>query len=99
MRAYPIWNKVTACIYKNGQNGAKSYGVKETGDVEVVIGTSAQNSHPFVNHRVTHREQDNGDRTYHFYLDGVLVKRAELIKGTDKPLYWIGEDARKRAAV
>ncbi len=36
MRSYPIWNDVTACIYK----GAKSYGVKERGEVEVRIGTS-----------------------------------------------------------
>ena len=28
-RHYPIWNKVTACIYKNGERGAKSYGVRE----------------------------------------------------------------------
>ena len=27
MASYPIWNKVTACIYK----GQKSYGVKQTG--------------------------------------------------------------------
>ena len=97
MSAYPIWNRVTACIYKNGENGAKSYGVKETGNVEVVIGTSARNSHPFVNHRVTHRLHANGDRSYHFYLDDVLVKRAELIAGTDQPVYWSGEEAQARA--
>ena len=33
MKSYPIWNIVTACIYK----GAKSYGVKKTGEVEVRI--------------------------------------------------------------
>ena len=43
-RQYPIWNKVTACIYKS----SKSYGVKNTGEVEVRIGTSRSNSHHFV---------------------------------------------------
>ena len=30
MKSYPIWNNIKACIYKSD----KSYGVKETGDVE-----------------------------------------------------------------
>ena len=54
MRQYPIYNIVTACIYKNGtptswHTGSKSYGVKETGDVEVRVGTSSKNSHTFLN--------------------------------------------------
>ena len=81
MRSYPIWNIVTACIYKNGERGAKNYGVKETGDVEVRIGTSASNSHTFLKHSTTHRQLDNGDREYRFYLDGKVIKRALLRKG------------------
>ena len=77
MRSYPIWNDVTACVYK----GAKSYGVKETGDVEVRIGTSASNSHTFLKHSTTHRQLDNGDREYRFYIDGEIIKRALLRKG------------------
>ena len=77
MRSYPIWNDVTACVYK----GAKSYGVKETGDVEVLIGTSASNSHTFLKHSTTHRQLDNGDREYRFYIDGEIIKRALLRKG------------------
>ena len=50
-RSYPIWNKVTACIY--GSN--KSYGVKADGQVDGVVGTSAKNSHDFVSHRTPHR--------------------------------------------
>lgn len=42
MRQFPIWNKVTACIYKSD----KSYGVKETGEVEVRVGTSSRNGSP-----------------------------------------------------
>ena len=58
MRSYPIWNIVTACIY----NGSKSYGVKETGEVEVRVGTSASNSHTFLTHTTTHRLLDDGSR-------------------------------------
>ena len=77
MRSYPIWNDVTACVYK----GAKSYGVKETGNVEVLIGTSASNSHTFLKHSTTHRQLDNGDREYRIYIDGEVIKRALLKKG------------------
>jgi len=74
MHSYPIWNKIQACIYK----GAKSYGIKEDGQNEILIGTSASNSHSFVKTRVTHKKHDDGTRTYHFYLDDVLIKKATL---------------------
>ena len=77
MASYPIWNKVTACIYK----GQKSYGVKQTGDVSVNVGSSAKNSHHFLNHSTTMRERTNGDREFRFYVDGVLIKRVLLPKG------------------
>jgi len=78
MHSYPIWNKIQACIYK----GAKSYGIKEDGQNEILIGTSASNSHSFVKTRVTHKKHEDGTRTYHFYLDDVLIKKATL-KGKD----------------
>jgi len=76
MRAYPIWNNITACIYK----GDKSYGIKNTGEVEILVGTSASNSHPFLNHTTTHRKLEDGSREYRFYIDGEIVKRAILPK-------------------
>jgi len=57
MGSYPIWNNVTACIYKS----SKSYGARDTGEVEICIGTSASNSHEFVRHVVTRRK--TGDYT------------------------------------
>jgi len=86
MRQYPIWNIITACIYKNGtpsdhHSGSKSYGVKDTGEVEVRVGTSSSNSHTFLKHTTTHRQLENGDREYRFYIDGELFKRALLPKG------------------
>ena len=83
MKSYPVWNEVTACIYK----GSKSYGVKETGEVQVYVGTSASNSHAFVKHCTTHRVLDDGSREYRFYVDGKSIKRAILQKGSNE-LSW-----------
>jgi hypothetical protein len=80
MRMYPIWNKVTACIYK----GDKSYGVKRVGEVSVLVGTSASNSHHFIDHKVTHRLMDNGDRIYRFYINDKLIKESILRKGSSE---------------
>ncbi len=80
MASYPIWNRITACNYKGG----KSYCVRETGEVTVLVGTSASNSHLFLKHCVTHRELEDGSREYRFYLDGVVLKRAVLPKGADQ---------------
>ena len=77
MKSYPIWNNIKACIYKSD----KSYGVKETGDVEIRVGTSASNSHLFLRHSTTHRILENGDREYRFYIDGVCIRKAVLPKG------------------
>lgn len=76
--SYPIWNKITACIYK----GSKCYGVRNDGTNEILIGTSKSNSHEFVRTRVTHKKHEDGTRTYHFYLDDKLIKKATL-KGTE----------------
>ena len=86
MKQYPIWNIITACIY----NSAKSYGVKKTGEVEVRVGTSSKNSHTFLKHCTTHRELENGDREYRFYIDGQLIKRAVLYKGATELAFFDG---------
>jgi hypothetical protein len=83
MRQYPIWNIITACIYKSG----KSYGVKDTGEVEVRIGTSSSNSHTFLKHTTTHRQLENGDREYRFYIDSKCIRRAILKKGSSELEY------------
>jgi hypothetical protein len=83
MRQYPIWNIITACIYKSG----KSYGVKDTGEVEVRVGTSSSNSHIFLKHTTTHRQLENGDREYRFYIDGKCIRRAILKKGSSELEY------------
>ena len=75
MASYPIWNKITACIYK----APKSYGVKRDGLNEILIGTSAKNSHKFADIRTTFRKNEDGTRTYHFYIDGKLYAKGILI--------------------
>ena len=82
MQSYPIWNKIQACIYKS----SKCYGVKNDGLNEILIGTSAKNSHSFVRTRVTHKKHEDGTRTYHFYIDDKLYKKATLKKKDVKPL-------------
>ena len=78
MPSYPIWNKITACIYK----APKSYGVKRDGLNEILIGTSAKNSHKFADIRTTFRKNEDGTRTYHLYLDDKLIKTA-ILKGKE----------------
>ena len=85
-RQYPIWNIITACIY----NSCKSYGVKETGEVEVRVGTSSKNSHLFLKHCTTHRQHENGDKEFRFYVDGQLIKRAVLHKGESELQFYDG---------
>lgn len=80
MKSYPIWNIIEACIYKS----SKSYGVKKDGKVEVRVGTSASNSHKFVEHVTTHRKLDDGSREYRFYVDGVCIKKAVLFKQSNE---------------
>ena len=70
MRSYPIWNNVQACIYQS----SKSWGAKDQSQVEVVVGTSAKNSHKFVTHKTTHRTMEDGTQEFRFYVDGVVVK-------------------------
>ena len=88
MAAYPIWNQITACIYKSD----KSYGVRETGEVNVLVGTSNNNSHHFVKHSTTHRKMDDGSREYRFYVDDVCIKRARLAKNSHQ-LEWLDPTA------
>tara|TARA_R110002020_G_scaffold460537_1_gene679094 strand:+ start:329 stop:616 length:288 start_codon:yes stop_codon:yes gene_type:complete len=87
MRQYPIWCNINSCAYsqkQGGSSGNKSYGIKEHGECEIVIGTSSRNSHHFLNHKTTHRLLDNGDRSYRFYVDGVVIKEAILKKGAEE---------------
>ena len=80
-RSYPIWNKVTACIYK----ASKCYGIQSDGLSEFLIGTSKSNSHDFVKTRVTHKKCEDGTRTYYFFLDDKLYKKATLRKNDNEP--------------
>ena len=86
MRQYPIWNNIQSCAYSatSGRTGNKSYGVKEHNECNVLIGTSRSNSHEFLTHKVTHRQHENGDREYRFFVDDVCIKIALLRKGANE---------------
>jgi hypothetical protein len=70
-RSYPIWNKVQACIYQSN----KSYGAKDDSNVETFVGTSAKNSHLFLETRVLRVETEN-EIIFKFYVDGIKLKEA-----------------------
>mgnify|MGYP003139720349 CR=1 FL=1 len=74
MRQYPIWNEIDSCAYASN----KSYGVKNTGEVRVKIGTSASNSWTFLDHVVTVRQHSEHKKAFSFYVDKWLIKQAIL---------------------
>ena len=76
-RSYPIWNKIQACIYK----GVKSYGVKNEGVVNVLIGTSQSNSHDILTHTTTVKKHTKNIQEFRFYVDSKLIKRAFVRDG------------------
>ena len=91
MKSYPIWNKIQSCAYANNgsRTGNKSYGIKEHGETNIVVGTSASNSHDFITHKTTHKQHENGDREYRFYIselsgDMKLIRRAILRKNANE---------------
>ena len=76
-RSYPIWVQTHNNAYSN--NGAKSQGIRDTAQSNIFVGTSANNSYLFGDFEINHT--DNGkEKTYNFYVDGVLVKTATYQK-------------------
>ena len=74
MRSYPIWNKITACCYQSG----KSYGVKETGENNISVGSSARNSHDFLKTIITKRLRFYKDElcvVFSYSVDDVIIKK------------------------
>tara|TARA_R100000655_G_scaffold68881_1_gene107142 strand:+ start:52 stop:360 length:309 start_codon:yes stop_codon:yes gene_type:complete len=80
-RQYPIWNNITACIYKSGV----SYGVKDTGVNNIVVGSSKKNSHDFLETIVTRRFETYKNQrcvVFSFSVDNVIIKK--MIFSVDK---------------
>ena len=83
MANYPIWNKINQCIYSDNQGkttGNKSYGIKEHGENEILIGTSSKNSFKFLETKITCKKLESGKRSFHFYIDNRLIKSAVIDK-------------------
>lgn len=73
-RSWKIWNEVTACLYQTG----KSYGIKDTGEVNIHVGESAKNTNEFLTHVTTRRFYNHetfGDIcSFRFSVDGEVLK-------------------------
>ena len=72
-KAYPIWNEVKNCTYQ----GNKSYGNKETGEVNIYVGSSAKNSEHFLKTLITKRDGTwKGKQVvvFKFSVDDVVLK-------------------------
>ena len=83
-KAYPIWNEVKNCTYQ----GNKSYGNKETGEVNIYVGSSAKNSEHFVKTIITKRTTFYKGRevfVFKFSVDDVVLKIALFEKNKDVP--------------
>lgn len=73
-RQYPIWNKVTACIYKS----FTGWGVKDTGATTICVGSSSKNSYDFLDTCVTKRDKVWKGRdcvVFSYSVDGVVLKQ------------------------
>ncbi len=81
MRSYPVWHRINSCAYESPN---KSYGVLATGEVNVCVGSGSSDRHDFLTHVTTHRQYDNGEREFRFYVDGTCIKRGLLKKGEKK---------------
>ena len=83
-KSYPIWNEVKNCTYQ----GNKSYGNKETGEVNIYVGSSAKNSEHFVKTLITKRTTFYKGRevfVFKFSVDDVVLKIALFEKNKDIP--------------
>ena len=73
-RSDPIWNNITACCYQSG----KSYGVKETGENTIYVGSSPSNSHDFLKTIITKRQRIYKDKDciiFSFSVDNIIIKK------------------------
>lgn len=73
-RSYPIWNDITACKYQS----SKSYGVVETGQNNIYVGSSPSNSHGFIKTIITKRLRFYKDElcvVFSYSVDDVVIKK------------------------
>lgn len=73
-RSHAIWNQVQACKY----NSDKSYGISDTGEVTINVGSSGKNSHKFLEHITTRRFYEHPKYgkvcVFKFSVDGIVLK-------------------------
>jgi hypothetical protein len=74
---YPIWNVIENDCYAT----SRSYGIRNNASTSIKVGTSSQNSHDFIRTFISTEKDDNGDRVFRFFVDGVLIKKATVKNG------------------
>lgn len=83
-RQHPIWNRVTACKY----NSNKSYGISDTGEVKINVGSSSSNSYEFLEHITTRRFYKHDKYgpvcVFKFSVDGVILKEMIFVDNKGK---------------
>ncbi len=90
MKSYPIWNNVKNCLYKS----SKSYGNRDTGEVDVVVGSSYRNSHKFLRHTTTRRlkSEYKGYKdviVFKFSVDDIVLKEMIFKNNNGKAGEWL----------
>ena len=83
-RSYPIWNNVTACIYKS----SKSFGARDTSETDIYVGTSRHNSEHLVSHVTTRREVGE----YTVFRFGYQLPGQPLVQVAEK---WMHTETRE----
>lgn len=73
MKSYPIWNKVQACIYKSN----KSYGAKDFSECEILVGSSANNSHTLGKVSTKRIEKEDVIK-FELRVNGMTIKTMEF---------------------
>jgi hypothetical protein len=72
---YPVWVDIPSCIYKS----KKSYGIKDTGEQNIFVGSSKSNSHKLGNILITKRISEIKGKecvVFKLSLDGIVLRTA-----------------------
>lgn len=85
-QSYPIWNDVTACIYKSN----RSWGARDVSNVTVNVGSSASNSTVLCSHQTTRKKvfSKNLDQWFYvfkFYVNNVCLVAAIFYEEKGRP--------------
>lgn len=82
---YPIWVDVTSCIY----NSSKSYGIRDTGQQTIRVGSSSKNSIVLADICITKRFVED-KWVFRYSVDNIVIKEAWFEDNNGRPGRQIG---------